>query len=257
MEWNNNLQLESIYTNLSDFLLNLNLLNIFRRCIGQFFFRARHGWLANQLSQQFVGELLMAMWDRYVFVLLIVARNRILEAFRTKALLQLCRRCQINFIAADTFLGRISFKGEKKNERRLKEGIFSVLYAKWKHGRWLPMSTKKSSKSYQTKFKIQSISRNAIQCFFFYGLLWHKKWNSILFIIFLLVGEHSIETENRFWWLRLVFKDFIAKINKFQQAYPRVSSCALEDCKPTQTSSGRYRSRAAYHLQRKIGKRKN
>lgn len=69
----------------------------------------------------------MAMGDRDVLVLLVVAWYRILEAFRTQSLLQLCGRGQINFIAADTFLGWVSFKGKEKQ----KKNSFSVLYAKW------------------------------------------------------------------------------------------------------------------------------
>lgn len=108
---------------------NVNFVKILRRSIREFFFGSRHQRLSGQLPQQLIGKLLMAMWDRHVLVLLVVARYRILEALRAQALLQFGGRCQINFIASDAFLGGISFKGEIKWE-----GIFSVLYSKWWHG---------------------------------------------------------------------------------------------------------------------------
>lgn len=96
-------------------LIDVDLMQVLWRCIWELLFGS---WLSHQLAQQLVGKLLMAMWDCDVFVLLIVAGIWILKALWTQALLQLCRRCQINFIASDTFLSWISFKGERKEKKR-------------------------------------------------------------------------------------------------------------------------------------------
>lgn len=134
----------------------------------------------------------MAMWDCDVLVLLIVAGNWILEAFRAQALLQLCRGCQINFIAADAFLGRISFKGEKKE----------FLVCCTRNGN---MGRRSFSKAIKRNLKFNQ-SHDAIQYFFVsaFGLLCMrdtKTWNSIFF----LSAEHETEIENRLLMTKIVF----------------------------------------------------
>jgi hypothetical protein len=77
---------------------------------------------------------------------------------------QLGRRCQINFIAADTFLGWVSFKGER-------EELLVVLYAKWDDS--IAQNLLKHQKAIKWNLKFNQ-SRNAIQYFSeasFYGSL--------------------------------------------------------------------------------------
>lgn len=150
--WSNGLVGKKLFVfTMSTLLVDVNLMQVLGWCIREFFFRSRRRWLANELSQQFVCKFLMAMRDCDVFVLLVVAWIWILQAFGTKALLQLCCRCQINFIASDTFLGWISFKGEK----RRKELRWSPMCCTWNGN--MDSTTKKSFESHQTEFKIQSI----------------------------------------------------------------------------------------------------
>lgn len=196
----------------------------------------------------------MAMRDRHVFVLLIVTWYRILETFRAQALFQLSRRCQVNFIASDTFFSRISFKGEKKWE-----GIFSVLYAKWKHGRWQVDGHKK--KGHQTKFKIQSISKcdSVILLLLLRIVLCIKNMKLNMFYC----GTRN-KTENRPLmtknYLFCLFSTFDTTekfiFMKTKSIYLHVFSYAPSSCTPMQTSSGRYRIHEVYHLQSENDKKK-
>lgn len=97
---------------------------------------------------------------------------------------------------------------------------------------------------------------------FIYGLLriFHRASeitrNPISF--YCILAEHEIETENRllmsqnvlsFLWLRSY--DFWFSPKEIISTNLRASSCVLSDCKRGRTSSGKYRSRVVYLLQRK------
>lgn len=123
---------------------------------------------------------------------------------------------------------------------------------------------KKSSKSYQTKFKIQSISKCDsifLLSFAFTDCCVLKTWNSIFFIIIFHhnVRNTKLKLRTDFWRLKTVFVCFWLLIQArdifgcflliVSRTNLHASSCELSGCTPMQTSSGRYRIREVYHLQ--------